>query len=128
MKSPTELIPVARSVASPAAVVRKRKAIALGVAALSDLVQVALLPLFVEGVTSPFDIALDAATALAILLVVGFRWRLVLALALELVPGGDLFPSWTAMVLSLPTLPPALPGAEPAHEGRTTQKPDRPAS
>ena len=39
----------------------------------------------------------------------GFRWRFVLALAIELVPGAQLFPSWTAFVLSLPTVEQATP-------------------
>jgi hypothetical protein len=85
-----------------AGVSRKRKRIALAVAALSDVVQLALFPVFAEGATSPFDVALDAATAIAILVIVGFQWRLALALIVELVPGLDLFPTWTAVVASLP--------------------------
>lgn len=81
---------------------RRRKRLALAVAAVSDVVQVALFPAFVEGAASPFDAALDAATALAILAIVGFHWRLAIALAAELVPGVDLFPTWTAVVASLP--------------------------
>jgi hypothetical protein len=84
---------------------RRRKAIALALAAASDLAQVALSPAFAEGAASPFELALDAATALVILLVVGFRWRLAIALAAELVPGVDLFPTWTAVVASLPVQP-----------------------
>jgi hypothetical protein len=79
--------------------------VALGVAALSDIVQWLFFPVLSEGAASPFEIALDACTALVILLVVGFRWRLAIALAAELVPGLDLFPTWTAVVLSLPTQP-----------------------
>ena len=41
-------------------------------------------------------------TAVAILAIVGFQWRLAIALAAELVPGVDLFPTWTAVVASLP--------------------------
>jgi hypothetical protein len=53
---------------------------------------------------------LDAVTAIALLVVLGFRWRLALALAAELVPGVALFPSWTAVVLSVASAPPpALP-------------------
>jgi hypothetical protein len=95
---------------------RKRKTIAAFVAGVSDLAQMAFFPAFVEGAASPFEIALDVATALAILLIVGFRWRLALALAAELIPGVDLFPTWTAVVLSLPTEPapvPALPEPKP---------------
>jgi hypothetical protein len=88
---------------------RRRKRIALAVAALSDVVQLALFPVFAEGATSPFDVALDAATAIAILAIVGFQWRLAIALLAELVPGVDLFPTWTAVVASLPAREEASP-------------------
>jgi hypothetical protein len=88
--------------------------VALGLAAASDLAQWAFFPAVVEGAASPIEVALDACTALVILLAVGFQWRLAIALAAELVPGLDLFPTWTAVVLSLPVAetPPAL--ASPA--------------
>ena len=82
-----------------------RKRLALGVAALSDLAQWFFFPVLAEGVLSPFEIALDAATGLVILMIVGFQWRLAIALLAELVPGMDLFPTWTAVVLSLPSVP-----------------------
>ncbi len=81
---------------------RRRKLAALLVAGVADLCQVALFPLFFEGVFSPFDWAVDAFAAILLLFIVGFKMRLVLAFAAELVPGLDLFPTWTAMVLSLP--------------------------
>jgi hypothetical protein len=80
-----------------------RKRAALAVAALSDVLQWCFLPVLSEGALSPFDVALDAVTALVILLVVGFQWRLAVALVVELIPGVDLFPTWTAVVLSLPS-------------------------
>ena len=89
----------------PGAVSPTRKRVALGIAALSDLVQWFFFPVLVEGVMSPFEIALDAITALTILLIVGFQWRLLIALVAELVPGLDMFPTWTAVVLSLPVAP-----------------------
>lgn len=92
-----------RAQAQAVTVPPRRKALALAIAVVSDVVQFALLPMFTEGFASPFDVVLDVATALAILLVVGFHFRLVFALALELIPGVDLFPTWTAMVLTLPT-------------------------
>ena len=98
------------------AISRRRKTIAVVVAGASDLAQMIFFPAFVEGAASPFELALDATTALTILLIVGFKWRLAIALALELVPGVDLFPTWTAVVLSLPSepsLPAALPPAPP---------------
>jgi hypothetical protein len=88
--------------------------VAFALAAASDLTQWAFFPVLSEGAASPFEIALDACTALAILLAVGFQWRLAIALAAELVPGLDLFPTWTAVVMSLPVAErAALPAAEP---------------
>jgi hypothetical protein len=106
---------------------RKRKALALAIAAAADVLQVVLFPAFIEGAASPFDDALDAVTAVALLIVLGFRWRLAFALAAELVPGVALFPSWTAVVLSVPSAAaPALPPPPPAlPEGDRPEDPPR---
>jgi hypothetical protein len=92
---------------SPAAVPSSRKKIALGIAALADLIQLGYFPIFGEGALSIPDDVLDVGVALVLLLTLGWRWRLGLALAMELVPGATLFPTWTAVVLSLPTVPTA---------------------
>jgi hypothetical protein len=94
-----------RASLSPAAVPSSRKKIALGLAAIADLIQAGYFPIFGEGVLSPPDDVLDLAVAVVLVAVLGFRWRLVMALAMELVPGATLFPTWTAVVLSLPTIP-----------------------
>jgi hypothetical protein len=83
----------------------KRKRLALTVAGIADLTQLGFLPLFGEGALSIPDDVLDAAVALILLFVLGFRWRLAGALLVELVPGATLFPTWTAVVMSLPTIP-----------------------
>jgi len=90
---------------------RRRKTWALVIAGASDLMQVALTPLFVEGAGSPFEVALDAVTALTILLVAGFHLRLAVALVAELVPGIDVFPTWTALVATLPVASEDAPDA-----------------
>jgi hypothetical protein len=100
-------VQVALARVAPGAVSRTRKRIALGVAVASDLVQWAFFPVMSEGAASPFEVALDAFTALVILAVVGFQWRLLIALVAELVPGLDMFPTWAAVVLSLPVAPEA---------------------
>ncbi|HEY8086499.1 MAG TPA: hypothetical protein VIF09_01600 [Polyangiaceae bacterium] len=92
--------------AAPRGVSRTRKRVALAIAATSDIAQWFFFPVLSEGALSPFEIALDAATAMVILLVVGFQWRLAFALAVELVPGLDMFPTWAAVVLSLPVAEP----------------------
>jgi hypothetical protein len=95
----------------PAAVPSTRKRVALVLAGIADLVQMGYFPIFGEGALSLLDDALDALIALGLLLTLGFRWRLLLALGMELVPGATLFPTWTAVVLSLPTLPDSSPRA-----------------
>jgi hypothetical protein len=107
-------ISTALASAPPRGVSSTRKRVALGVAALSDLAQWAFFPVLSEGAASPFEVALDVCTALVILLVVGFQWRLAIALAVELVPGLDLFPTWTAVVLSLPAQREPAPQVQPA--------------
>ena len=87
----------------------KRKTVALAIAGASDLLQVALAPLFGEGGASPAEDALDLATAAVLLTVLGFEWRLVAAFMMELIPGATLFPTWTAAVLSLPVTAGELP-------------------
>jgi hypothetical protein len=81
---------------------RRRRAVAFTVAMIADAVQLVLWPVFSGGAVSPFDDALDAVVALILLGTLGFSGRLGLALAVELVPGLDLFPTWTAVVLSIP--------------------------
>ena len=69
--------------------------VALVTAALSDAVGfgVALIP--------PLQWALDALTAAVLFAVLGFRWSLLSALAVEAVPGLQLFPAWTLVVAAL---------------------------
>jgi hypothetical protein len=81
----------------------RRKAVAFTVAALADVTQIVLFPMFIEGAASPLEDALDATVALVLLLILGYSHRLLLAFALELVPGADLFPTWTAVVASIPS-------------------------
>jgi len=46
---------------------------------------------------------LDAITAIALLMVLGFRWPLLIALAFEVIPAIELFPAWTLVVLAMMT-------------------------
>jgi hypothetical protein len=68
---------------------------------------------FGSGALSLPDDVLDYRVAVALVITLGWRWRLAAALAFELVPGLALFPSWTALVATLPTLP-AAPGSDPS--------------
>jgi len=44
---------------------------------------------------------LDAVTAITLLLILGYRWKLLIALAIEVVPAIQLFPAWTLVVLAI---------------------------
>ena len=71
---------------------------ALLVGLLSDALGfgVALIP--------PAQWLLDAVTALVLFGVLGFRWSLLSALAIEAVPGLQLFPAWTLVVAALASM------------------------
>jgi hypothetical protein len=99
------LIPRPPLVDGSKALSRKRKALALLVAGATDLLQLVFFPMFFEGAASPFEWVLDLVTAVVLTMILGFRWRTLLGIAVELVPGLDLFPTWTALVLSLPSAP-----------------------
>ena len=69
------------------------------VAIAADGVQILLLPLFAPGALSPADTLIDLAVALILSRLLGWHWAFLPTLLAELVPGLDLFPTWTAAVL-----------------------------
>ena len=68
------------------------------VAIVADALQIVAFPLFAEGAISPADIVLDVAVATVLSRLLGWHWAFLPSLAAELVPGVDLFPTWTAAV------------------------------
>jgi hypothetical protein len=68
------------------------------VAIIADAIQIVGMPLFVEGGLSPADSVLDLATAAILSRILGWHWAFLPTLMAELVPGLDLFPTWTAAV------------------------------
>ncbi|HEY8072550.1 MAG TPA: hypothetical protein VIF62_00525 [Labilithrix sp.] len=101
------IVSAAANAIVPGAVSSRRKKIALVLAGVADLVQLGWFPVFGEGAVSPADDVLDVVVALVLLVTLGFKWRLAAALAIELVPGATLLPTWTAVVASLPSYDPA---------------------
>jgi hypothetical protein len=89
----------------------KRKRVALAIAVLADVVQLGFFPVFGAGALSVPDDVLDFGVAVALVITLGWRWRLAAALVFELVPGLALFPSWTALVATLPAVPAPLGSA-----------------
>jgi hypothetical protein len=68
------------------------------VAVLADAVQIGAFPLFAEGALSPADTVLDIVVAALLIRLLGWHWAFLPSLAAELLPGFDLFPTWTAAV------------------------------
>src|SRR5947209_7450912 len=68
------------------------------VAIAADAIQIGALPLFAAGGLSPADALLDLGVAVILIRLLGWHWAFLPTLLAELVPGFDLFPTWTAAV------------------------------
>ena len=68
------------------------------VAMAADAIQIAIVPLFVAGGVSPADTALDILVAVLLIRLLGWHWAFLPTFAAELLPGFDLFPTWTTAV------------------------------
>jgi hypothetical protein len=68
------------------------------VAIIADAIQIVGFPLFAEGGLSPADSVLDLAVAAILTRLLGWHWAFLPTMAAELVPGLDLFPTWTTAV------------------------------
>ena len=68
------------------------------VAIAADGIQAVAFPIFVEGGLSPANAVLDVVVALLLIRLLGWHWAFLPSLAAELIPGADLFPTWTAAV------------------------------
>lgn len=110
-----------------------RLRVAWAIALAADAIQIAALPLFAEGALSPADTVLDLAVGAVLVRLLGWHWAFLPSLIAELVPGLDLFPSWTAAVwyvtrnsanLTSTPKPPSIPlqveilPPDPAPQGR----------
>jgi len=73
------------------------------VAIAADLIQLAAFPFFGLGALEPADAVLDVVTGAVLLRLLGWHWALLPSFIAELVPGLDLFPTWTAAVLYITT-------------------------
>jgi hypothetical protein len=68
------------------------------VAMAADAIQIVGFPLFAEGAASPADSVLDLAVGFVLVRLLGWHWAFLPSLGAELIPGLDLFPTWTAAV------------------------------
>lgn len=62
---------------------------------------------------------LDAVTAAVLFALLGFRWPLLPALAIEAVPGLELFPAWTLVVAALASTETVGPGTRLIQTNKT---------
>ena|SRR6185369_7422463 len=72
--------------------------LAWSIAIAADALQIGLFPLFAAGGISPADSALDLIVAVTLTKVLGWHWAFLPSVMAELLPGFDLFPTWTAAV------------------------------
>lgn len=72
--------------------------LAWAVALAADALQITAFPFFAEGAVSPADSVLDLAVGFILIRLLGWHWAFLPTIAAELIPGADLFPTWTAAV------------------------------
>lgn len=64
----------------------------------ADALQALAFPIFVEGGISPAGAVLDLIVAALLTRLLGWHWAFLPSLAAEMIPGVDMFPTWTAAV------------------------------
>lgn len=93
------------------------------VAIIADAIQIVGMPLFGLGAVTPADTALDLVTGALLTYILGWHWAFLPTFAVELVPGLDLFPTWTAAVFfvtrsQVRTIEPEILAPDPAPSKR----------
>jgi hypothetical protein len=74
---------------------------AMVLALAADILQLAVFPMFVEGVLSPADDILDLGMAALLTNLLGWHWEFLPSFLAKLVPGVDLVPFWTIAVVNV---------------------------
>jgi len=73
--------------------------LARGIAVIADVVQIALMPLFAEGIASPINDVLDVIVAAILILLVGWHIAFIPSFVIKMLPFADLAPTWTIAAL-----------------------------
>ncbi len=77
---------------------RPEHRVAWAIAIAADALQIAALPLFAAGGISPADTLLDLLVAVLLTRVLGWHWAFLPSMLAEVLPGFDLFPTWSTAV------------------------------
>ena len=97
---------------------RRAIRIARVVAIVADGLQLVLLPLFVEGFASLLNDALDVVVGITLVRLVGWNPVFLPTIIVELLPFGNLAPTWTiALFIATRSRQTALPANESLTEG-----------
>jgi len=70
-------------------------------AIITDVLQIVVFPLFVEGAESPADDILDLGIGAVLIYLLGWHWEFLPSFVAKLVPGVDLVPFWTLAVANV---------------------------
>ena len=74
---------------------------AMVLAIITDVLQIVVFPLFVEGAESPADDILDFGIGAVLIYLLGWHWEFLPSFVAKLVPGVDLVPFWTLAVANV---------------------------
>jgi hypothetical protein len=80
---------------------RARFQAAMILAVAADALQIAVFPVFAEGLYSPAEDLLDFGVAAVLTYLLGWHWEFLPSFFAELVPGVDLVPFWTLAVANV---------------------------
>jgi len=74
---------------------------AMILAIVADVLQLAVLPLVIEGAESPVDDILDLSVGGLLTWLLGWHWEFLPSFAGKLMPGVDMVPLWTLAVANV---------------------------
>ncbi len=96
MPDPTDLNPGTVKVSAG-----PRLRIAMIVAILADILQIAVFPFVLEGGASPPDDVIDLCVGGLLTWLLGFHWEFLPSFAAKLIPGVEFIPLWTLAVANV---------------------------